>query len=63
MQFVRYNSGAGPTGGIRTDDGIHTLADLPMGKPSYQDLGNRRYLDGVERVVENGTLTEIPGLA
>jgi len=57
MQFVRYNSGAGPAWGVRTDDGIHALADLPAGEPSYQDLANRRYLDGVERAVENGTLT------
>jgi len=59
MQFVRYNSGAGPTWGVRTDDEIHALADLPAGGPSYQDLANRRYLDGVERAVENGTLTVV----
>jgi 2-keto-4-pentenoate hydratase/2-oxohepta-3-ene-1,7-dioic acid hydratase in catechol pathway len=59
MQFVRYNSGAGPTWGVRTDDEIHALADLPAGEPSYQDLANRRYLDGVERAVENGTLTVV----
>jgi 2-keto-4-pentenoate hydratase/2-oxohepta-3-ene-1,7-dioic acid hydratase in catechol pathway len=59
MQFVRYNSGAGPTWGVRTDDEIHALADLPAGEPSYQDLANKRYLDGVERAVENGTLTVV----
>lgn len=59
MQFVRYNGGAGPTWGVRADGTIHALADLPAGEPSYQDLTNRRYLDRVERTVENGGLSQV----
>ena len=57
MQFVRYNGGAGPTWGVKTDAGIHALADLPAGEPSYQDLTNQSYLDRLGDIVENGTLS------
>ncbi|NHN61391.1 MULTISPECIES: fumarylacetoacetate hydrolase family protein [Halorussus] len=59
MQFVRYTDGAGPAWGVRTDDEIHALADFPAGEPSYQDLTNPRYLERVERAVENAALTVV----
>lgn len=59
MQFVRYNGGAGPAWGIHTNAGIHALVDLPAGEPSYQDLTNQRYLDQLEAVVQNGTLSVV----
>ncbi|WP_247004306.1 fumarylacetoacetate hydrolase family protein [Halosolutus gelatinilyticus] len=59
MHFVRYTDGAGPSWGVQTDAGIHALADLPAGEPSYQDLTNRRYLDQLEQHVDTGTLSTI----
>jgi 2-keto-4-pentenoate hydratase/2-oxohepta-3-ene-1,7-dioic acid hydratase in catechol pathway len=57
MQFVRYNGGAGPTFGVQADSRIHSLADLPEGDPSYEDLTNRCYLDRVRAAVENEALS------
>ncbi|MFC6907218.1 fumarylacetoacetate hydrolase family protein [Halalkalicoccus tibetensis] len=59
MQFVRYNGGAGPTWGVQTNAGIHALADLPAGEPSYQDLTNRQYLSQLENAVRNETLSVV----
>ncbi|WP_129115299.1 fumarylacetoacetate hydrolase family protein [Halegenticoccus tardaugens] len=59
MKFVRYNHGAGPAWGIKTDTAIHALADLPGGEPSYQDLTNRRYLDWLQDAVRNDTLSQV----
>ncbi|WP_158059251.1 fumarylacetoacetate hydrolase family protein [Halorussus halophilus] len=58
MQFVRYSAGAGPALGVKTDARIHSLADLPGGEPSYEDLTNQRYLDQLQSAVENGTLSQ-----
>ncbi|QLG28969.1 fumarylacetoacetate hydrolase family protein [Halorarum halophilum] len=59
MQFVRYNGGAGPTWGIKTEAGIHALADLPAGEPSYQDLTNQRYLDQVLDLVQDEAVSQV----
>ena len=56
MQFVRYSDGSEPAWGVQTDAGIHALAARPAGEPSYQDLTNGSYLDGIESDVEDGAL-------
>jgi 2-keto-4-pentenoate hydratase/2-oxohepta-3-ene-1,7-dioic acid hydratase in catechol pathway len=57
MQFVRHNGGAGPTFGVQADSRIHSLADLPEGEPSYEDLTNQCYLDRVRAAVEHDALS------
>lgn len=59
MHFVRYDAGAGPVWGVQTDEGIHSLAQLPEGEPTYQELTNQRYLDQLAEYVDNGTLPAI----
>jgi len=59
MQLVRYTTGTGPTLGVRADNGIYSLADLPAGEPSYRDLTNQSYLDQLETAVDNGTLSVV----
>ena len=59
MQLVRYTTGSGPTLGVRADNGIYSLADLPAGEPSYRDLTNQSYLDQLETAVDNGTLSVV----
>ena len=59
MQYVRYTTGSGPTWGVRTDDAIHSLAGLPRGEPSYEDLTNERYLEHVRAQVESGALATV----
>ena len=59
MQLVRYTTGSGPTLGVRADNGIYSLADLPAGEPSFRDLTNRSYLDQLETAVDNGTLSVV----
>ena len=60
MQFVRYTGGASPAWGVKRDDDVHALADLPRGEPTYQDLTNPSYLETARASVENGTLTRTP---
>ncbi|GAA0237741.1 fumarylacetoacetate hydrolase family protein [Haladaptatus pallidirubidus] len=58
MQFVRYNSDSTPTIGVKEGTRIHSLADLPAGEPSYEDLTNQRYLDQLRDKVQNGALSQ-----
>jgi 2-keto-4-pentenoate hydratase/2-oxohepta-3-ene-1,7-dioic acid hydratase in catechol pathway len=59
MQFVRYNVGAEPSLGVKTDSEIHVLADRPAGEPTYQDIANETYLNQLRAEVHDGTLTRI----
>ena len=57
MQFVRYNGGSGPTMGVKEGSKIYSIADLPAGEPSFEDLTNQRYLDRVRDGVRNRALS------
>ncbi|SFL34232.1 2-keto-4-pentenoate hydratase/2-oxohepta-3-ene-1,7-dioic acid hydratase (catechol pathway) [Halogranum rubrum] len=59
MQFVRYNSGDSTAWGVQTDETIHSLAGLPQGEPSVEDLTNPSYLSKVATLVEHGSLTQL----
>ena len=62
MQIVRYSGGGAATLGVRTDAGIHPLADLPGGEPTLKALTNDRYLAQLEAAVQTGTLSVLqPG--
>jgi 2-keto-4-pentenoate hydratase/2-oxohepta-3-ene-1,7-dioic acid hydratase in catechol pathway len=57
MQIVRLSGGGSATLGVRTDAGIHSLADFPGGEPTLEALTNDRYLDQLDAAVRNGTLS------
>lgn len=59
MQLVRYSHGSESALGVRTESGIHALADLPAGEPSLGELTNDSYLDRLRAAVEAGGLTRL----
>lgn len=59
MQLVRYTRGSGPTWGVTTESEVHSLADLPAGEPSYQDLTNPHYRTQIRDAVRDDALTRV----
>ncbi len=60
MQFLRYTAGSGPTWGVKLDDSVLSIGDLPTGEPTYEDFTNASYVADVRHRVENGSLSRRP---
>jgi 2-keto-4-pentenoate hydratase/2-oxohepta-3-ene-1,7-dioic acid hydratase in catechol pathway len=58
MHFVRYTTGATPSWGIRTENTVHALADLPRGEPQLSDIADRSYREEIKTLVEQDALTQ-----
>lgn len=61
MHFVRYvYGGSPPQWGIRRDETVYRLSELPAGEPTLEDLGNDSYRAAVSRAIEYGSAPSMP---
>ena len=60
MRFVRYVTDGTPVWGVAVDDTVYSLADIPFGEPTYENIATPGYRAKVRQALDTDVLTAKP---
>lgn len=60
MRFIRYSEGSTQHWGVVVEDMVYSLADVPFGEPTYEDIATPGFREKVQQAVATDALTGIP---